>query len=203
MLGTDFTGSYGSGNDWQLARRDYDIVTNNRNYAYYTVLPEIGVDLEYGKAYWIVNRTVSDINYSCNLKTMDFNATVTDYPSCRSANGKCALIELEEPNGTNNNGPYIYTMTSFAVQKKIRWDSVRVLITDGGTTTSYTPDQAAALGETFNATIWRYDQDGTNYTSVTTGVPGLNKEIDPCSGYWIELDKNAAGKRVQLLIPEE
>jgi hypothetical protein len=94
-------------------------------------------------------------------------------------------------------------MTSFAVQKPIRWENVRVLITDGGQTISYTPDQAAALGETFNATIWRYDQDGTNYTSVTPGTPGLNNEITPCNGYWIELDKNTAGKRVQLLIPEE
>lgn len=196
------TYNYGSGNDWELARRDYDIVTDNKNNAVYTPLLESD-DLEYGKAYWIANRTGTDINYTANLKTMDFDATVTDYPSCRSANGKCALIELQEPNGTDNNGPYIYNMTSFAVQKSIRWEDVRVLITDGGTTTSYTPDQAAALEETFNATIWRYDQDGTNYTNVTPGTPGLNNTIDPCSGYWVELDKNTAGKTVQLLIPEE
>ena len=130
---------------------------------------------------------------------MDFNATVTDYPSCRSANGKCVLVDLEEPNGTNNNGPYIYTMTSFPISKPIQWADVRILI-DG---IAYSPDQAEALGETFSATIWRYDQDGTNYTNVTPGTPGVNITIDPCSGYWIELDKNTAGKDVKLLIPQE
>ena len=130
---------------------------------------------------------------------MDFNATIDNYSSCRSANGKCILVDLEEPNGTDNNGPYIYTLTSFPVSKPIYWKNVRILI-DG---TSYTPDQAAALGETFNATIWRYDQNGNNYTSVAPDTPGTPNTIDPCRGYWIELDKNTAGKDVKLLIPQE
>lgn len=198
MLTGDFGANYGEAADWYMYKREYDIVTDLKNNAWYTGL-DLTSDLEFGKGYWINNATGTDINYSCNLKTMDFNATVDDYPSCRSANGKCVLVELEEPNGTNNKGPYIYTLTSFPVSKKIRWDNVRILI-DG---VAYTPDQAAALGETFNSTIWRYDGNGNTYTPVTPGIPGLDKEIDPCYAYWIELDKNAAGKRVQLLIPEE
>jgi hypothetical protein len=181
----------------------YDIVTNHENGSSYDVLAATTATLDYGQAYWIRNRTTNPITYEANLKSMDFNATITNYPSCRSANGKCTLVDLVEPNGTNNNGPYIYTMTSFPVSKPINWADVRILITDGGVTTSYTPDQAAGLGETFNATIWRYDQDGTNYTSVTPGTPGLHTTIDPCSGYWVELDKNTAGKDVKLLIPQE
>jgi len=194
MLGTDFNGTYG--NDWKLYRRDYDISTSNRA----TYYPMSGSDdLEFGKAYWIINNLSNDVNYSTDLKTMNFDATVDNYPSCRSPNGKCVLVDLVEPNGTDKGGPYIYTLTSFPIAKPIYWKDVRVLI-DGK---SYTPDNAATLGETFNATIWRYDQNGKNYTSVAPGTPGTPDTIDPCSGYWIELDKNSAGQDMKLLIPQE
>jgi hypothetical protein len=193
MLSPYFTGAYGS--DWKLWSRTYDISTSND--ASYHALTSTE-DLEYGKAYWLINYTASDIVYSATLKTMRYDATIDSYPSCRSANGKCALVDLVEPNGTDLHGPYIYTMTSFPITRSINWKDVRVLI-DGK---SYTPDEAGALSETFNATIWRYDQNGKNYTSVTTDTPGTPNSIDPCRGYWIELDKKSAGKDVKLLIPE-
>jgi hypothetical protein len=196
MLSPDFGVNYGTSGDWYVVKRDYDIVTDSKNDALYTLLT-LTDDLEFGKGYWIKNATTADVNYSCNLKTVNFDATITDYPSCQSANGKCILVDLVEPNGTNNAGPYIYTLTSFPISKKIRWDKVRVLI-DG---ISYPIDSAPA--RTINPTIWRYDGDGNNYTNVTPGIPGQDNEIDPCHGYWVELDANAAGKDVKLLIPQE
>lgn len=196
MLSPDFGNNYGSSGDWYVVRRDYDIVTDNKNDAYYTPLA-LGDELEFGKGYWIKNATSSAISYACNLKTMDFNATIEAYPSCQSVNGKCVLVDLVEPNGTNNNGPYIYTLTSFPVSKEIRWEKVRVLINGA----SYPVDSAPE--GTLNSTVWRYDGDGSNYTTVTPNTPGQDQTIEPCSAYWVELDKNATGKDVKLLIPQE
>ena len=197
-LGDDF-GS-GLGTAWQVVRRDYDVGAppDGNNDAHYTYLTGDD-DLEYGKAYWIRNDTEASVTWESVLKTMDFDATVQDYPSCRSANGKCIIVDLVEPNGTDNHGPYIYTMTSFPILKPIKWQDVRVLIDN----VAYTPDGAAALDRVFNATIWRYDQDGNSYTEVTPDTPGTPHEIEPCRGYWIELDKGAHGHDVKLLIPQE
>ena len=197
-LGDDF-GS-GLGNTWQVVRRDYDVGAppNGNNDAHYTYLTGSD-DLEYGKAYWIRNDTGASVTWESVLKTMDFDATVQDYPSCQSANGKCIIVDLVEPNGTDNHGPYIYTMTSFPILKTIKWKDVRVLIDN----VAYTPDGAAALDRVFNATIWKYDQAGNSYTEVTPDTPGTPHEIEPCRGYWIELDKGAYGHDVKLLIPQE
>ncbi len=199
MLSPDFGVNYGVGNDWVLYGRDYAVgpAPDGNNDASYHVMG-FNENLEFGKGYWIKNYLSSNVNYSCNLKTVNFDATITDYPACQSANGKCVLVDLVEPNGTNNHGPYIYTLTSFPVSKKIRWDKVRVLI-DG---TAYPIDGAPA--HTLNSTIWRYDGDGNNYTNITPGTtPGMEHYIDPCHGYWVELDKDTAGKDVKLLIPQE
>jgi len=202
ILSPDFGSNYGASGDWYMAKRVYDVqpAPDGNNSASYQAL-SLSDNLEFGAAYWIrnTNASNSDVIYHANLKTVDFNATIADYPSCRSVNGKCVLIDLVSPNGTTNNGPYIYTMASFPVSKQIQWKEVRVLI-DG---VSYTPDQAEALGATFSATIWRYDQNGNSYTDVVPATPGVIDTIDPCYGYWVRLDQNASGKRVQLLVPEE
>ena len=202
ILSPDFGSNYGASGDWYMAKRVYDVqpAPDGNNSASYQAL-SLSDNLEFGAAYWIrnTNASNSDVIYHANLKTVDFNATIADYPSCRSVNGKCVLIDLVSPNGTTNNGPYIYTMASFPVSKQIQWKEVRVLI-DG---VSYTPDQAEALGATFSATIWRYDQNGNSYTDVAPATPGVIDTIDPCYGYWVRLDQNASGKRVQLLVPEE
>jgi hypothetical protein len=67
----------------------------------------------------------------------------------------------------------------------------------------YTPEQAQKLGRTFNATIWRYNPDTGSYEAVAPNTAGIPSVIEPCRGYWIELDKNSAGKDVRLLIPQE
>ncbi len=197
MLSPDFGDNYGG--NWLLARRDYQVgsAPDGNNDAVYHLMEYSNDDLEYGKGYWINNTEGSDVDYACNLKTMDFDATIVDYPGCQSANGKCVLVDLEEPNGTFNNGPYIYTLTSFPVSKPIQWDKVSLLI-DG---TVYPVNSAPA--RTLNPTIWRYDGENNNYTNITAGIPGIDGEIDPCSGYWIELDEETAGKDVKLLIPQE
>ena len=181
--------------DWQMAGRTYDISVDNN--AFYDVLADTTRTLGFGQGYWLVNRTQNDIVYTANTRPVDFNATIANYPSCQSANGKCVLVDLVEPNGTNNNGPYIYTLTSLPVSVPIRWEKIRVLI-DG---TSYPVDSAPA--RTLNSTIWRYDQNGNSYTNVTPNTPGTVQTIDPCYGYWVELAEQAAGKDVKLLIPEE
>jgi len=194
ILGDDFNATYGS--DWKLWGRVYDISSSNS--ARYQALLDTD-DLEFGKAYWLVNAMANDVNYSANLKTMDFNDTIRSYPACQSKNGKCILVDLVEPNGTDVGGPYIYTMASLPISKPIYLKDIRVVIDDE----VYTPTEAEALGRLYNSTIWRYDQDGKNYTSLAPNTPGIPNTIEPCRGYWIELDKNSAGKDVKLLIPQE
>jgi hypothetical protein len=198
ILSPYFGENYGS--EWMLWRRDYDVgeAPDGANDARYYAMG-LDDDLEYGKAYWIKNYTAVDVNYSTSIPTMDFNATIDDYPECRSDNGKCTIVDLVEPNGTENHGPYIYTMTSFPISVPIAWKDVRVMIDDK----IYTPEQAQKLGRTFNATIWRYNPDTGSYEAVAPDTAGIPSVIEPCRGYWIELDKNSAGKDVRLLIPQE
>jgi len=125
MLGSYFPGSYGT--EWIVAGYTYEIgaAPDGDNDGSYHIMGS-SEDLEYGMAYWIKNSTSNDVDYNATLKTMDFDATIEDYPDCRSANGKCILVDLVSPNGTDNNGPYIYTMTSFPISKSIDWKEVRI-----------------------------------------------------------------------------
>jgi len=129
-------------------------------------------------------------------------ATVTDVnqaAGCASANG-CKAVTVTTVSGQNR-----WNLVGNPFPYAIDWSQVRVRV--NGSSTTYTPQQAAGLAGSGNASppvisntvnIW----NGTTYVAFTDLAPNQGN-LQYFKSFWVNVLSGAAGQNVELLIPAE
>ena len=189
------TGDYGTANSaagtgWIVEK--YNPTTNA-----YVVLASSDT-LVPGTGYWFKSfQKARQGTLTTNCPDTAPAASVTLADGCASANG-CFAITLTSVAGADR-----YNLVGNPMPYGVDWSQVRVRI--DGSSTTYTPTQAAMLDTSGNAAIavisnTIYSWNGTAYDAYTdSGV--TSGKLPYFSSFWVRVMHDASGHTVELLVP--
>ena len=176
VFGDDIPGTYGT--DWMLHYYD----TNG-----YIGFDEASATLSQGKAYWIIQKSGSDV-----ILDMPENSTptqVTHPTGCLASAKGCFEIPLV---AQSNIAQWNMIGYPFASSGSLR--NTRVLTDSGVCASGCDLNTAQSQGIVFSR-LWTYN--GATFTMVDT-----NDNFEPWMGYWVAALHNANGLNLRLFVPK-
>ena len=161
----------------------------------YESLAGTSTALEQGTGYWF--KTLVDPVSVPVIAQQPLSLTTST--SCPTG---CFEIALRKP---VNVGATLFNLVGNPFPYDVSWANVRIQVTNGSTTSVYTPAQAAGSGSSGNASpavltdsIWLWN--GSNYQPYNSGTAGALGTLRPGSAFWVQvLDWNSSDS-VKLLV---